>query len=464
MKQFRSKFPGLSRRAVQIVALVALLTCALPLVAQSRAMGRSQSFEQIDAVRSDLLSISDRLVKLSPNPETRKQLRATKQRLGELTDEEFSTIAEPLAGQLARLNDSLESLEDYVNPSFGDEETVETQSVDTGVPGVCEWPCVAPYPDVQAFGDDQNGTAERGNETSGGARTFSETYTISCNGHLRTNFQTRFNLRSGLLIAELIKDIAGRLCDQSIFVFGVGTDFSIACIVTDFAYHAVRVFDEFPALCDGIINSAEIEGAYDRIGYIHDEFAGHDLALASHSTAIGNLNDANTLSILNRIAVAETNLQAVVASHNTLMLTRVALHDLEVQAAIASHDTDVKAQGATHDADVKAQGATHDTDVKAILNADTAFFLQTSIERALKRRMRLGGLYLPESMGGQAETARQIVVDAIAAVTVTGEPIYSAQYALYQADQTWNWQQYKRSWSWLCKAYREATKILGEAY
>lgn len=56
------------------------------------------------------------------------------------------------------------------------------------------------------------------------------------------------------------------------------------------------------------------------------------------------------------------------------------------------------------------------------------------------------------------------MVDTIAAVTDSGQPIYQAQYALYQADLTWDYQQYKRSWTWLCKAYREATKVLGEPY
>jgi hypothetical protein len=417
-------------------------------------MGRSASFERIDAVRNDLLGISDRLVELSPDPDTRKQLRATRQRLEQMSDEEFGTIAEPLAGHLTRLNDSLESLEAYVNPSFGDEDdTASTRSVDPGVPGVCDWPCIAPYPDVQAFTNNESGTAERGNETSGGERTFAAQYDIDCDRSLRIDFQTRFNLRTGILIAELIRNIAGRLCDQSIFVFGVGTDFSIACIVTDFAYHATRVFDEFPALCDGIINSAEIEGTYDRIGYIHGELESHDLALAAHASAISSLNSANTTAVLNRIALAETNLQNVLSAHDTQITAQVALHDAEIQAAIASHDVDIKTQGATHDAEIKA-----------VINADADFFLQTSIERALKRRMRLAALYLPESMGGQAETARQIVVDTIAAVQATSQPVYQAQYALYQADLTWTYNQYKRSWSWLCKAYREATKILGEPY
>ena len=447
------KFSGSSRRVLQLLALVALLTLALPIAAQTRGMQRAYDYERIDAVRNDLLQISDRLVELSPSKDARAQLLATRDQLEGLTDEELAMIAEPLADHLARLNESLESMSEYVTFTDRDDEAAHTRSIDTGVTNVCDWPCTAPYPDVQAFSDSASGDATRSDSTSGGARTFSEEYDIDCNRSLRISFQTRFNLRTGLLIAELIKDIAGRLCDQSVFILGVGTDFSIACIVTDFAYHAVRVFDEFPALCDEIIDAAEIEGSYDRVGYIHDEIETHDGALASHGTSILSLNTTHTTNMFNRIALAETNLQGILSTHDIAITAQLALHDTEVQAAIAAHDVDVK-----------AQGATHDTDIKAIIEGDTAFFMQTSIERALKRRMRLASLYLPEAMGGQAETARQIVVDTIAAVRATSQPINQARYALHQADLSWNYQQYKRSWSWLAKAYREATKILGEPY
>lgn len=146
-----------------------------------------------------------------------------------------------------------------------------------------------------------------------------------------------------------MRDIASRVCAQEFGILVAGGNVSVLCIPADIIYIGAKAIYENIALCDGIIDSAEIEGSYDRIGYIHDRFAGHDLALASNNSDLLGLNLSNTTAVLNRINLAEVQLQSTPATHDTQIMAQLALHDSEIKGAISSHDAEVKAQGQTHD-------------------------------------------------------------------------------------------------------------------
>ncbi|MDH3284991.1 MAG: hypothetical protein OEQ13_09635 [Acidobacteriota bacterium] len=115
---------------------------------------------------------------------------------------------------------------------------------------------------------------------------------------------------------------------------GFGGNTSLACIPADVIFIVAKALVgtaestvESIAFCDGAVDSAEIEGAYERAGHIHADLATHDSAIS----------------------------------------TQLATHDTDISTQLATHDTDISTQLATHDTDLKLQLAMHDADIKVLL-------------------------------------------------------------------------------------------------
>lgn len=452
MNQLRNlRRSSLLRRAV-VPALVLALTVPSLARGQATELSRVPEPAEVRAVRHDLIAISQRLQLLTDSPEERVALAELEQLFGGLADEDFAQVARPLGRMLGELRARVDGVyesaiverDTATSPARPGRRDVDLGERGRGGDGsrlrstTPPFP-LAPYPQVAAFQTAANEDAAI-DQGAGTNREFSGTYAVDCNRSERLSYQTRFNLKAGLLIAEAIRDVATRLCEQLFLVVGVGTNFSLACIITDTLYHVTRVFEEFPALCDAIINSAEIEGSYDRLGYIHEQFMAHDAALTAHGTRIANKLQLTQTNVLDRIGVAQTNLSD----------------------ELGDHDTDVKAALGLHDTEIKANLAAHDGDIKALLAADGEFFLRTAIERLLHRERRLAVVYLPEAFGGQLGKVATIVTQVVQDVQASGESTNFAQQRLTQANEAAALGQFKRAWSLYNAAYFEAIKVVGE--
>jgi hypothetical protein len=254
----------------------------------------------------------------------------------------------------------------------------------------------------------------------------------------RVLYQLRFNAKQAILVAELLKDVLGRLCDQEFNIAGVGGDLSLACIVSDLIYHAARPLDEFPEICDDNIDSAEIEGSYERLGHLHDDLGtmqakiddidgdltAHASALSTHDTNIFNALNGSLTAVTSSLDATET------AILNSL--------------------------------------STHHTDIESILNQNNEFFLRSFIERALRREIgnghstpssvnyRIASLYLPEAYGGNLGEVREVVAAAIDAVIASGEDVDGAAAILSQGDAASSDGHFKEAWDFYADAYAEA--------
>lgn len=122
-----------------------------------------------------------------------------------------------------------------------------------------------------------------------------------------------------LFIAEGVRDVAQDACNLVVVAacFG-GNPQSAACAVTDLIYIGVKIVDgllhvAFKVLtfCDDDIDSAEIEGAYERAG---DIFA------------------------LNQ------DIQSELAAHDTNIDEDLAAHDANIDADLVTHDAEIKAR------------------------------------------------------------------------------------------------------------------------
>lgn len=129
--------------------------------------------------------------------------------------------------------------------------------------------------------------------------------------------------RESLEAAQIIWTGLSRACDETIVILGEGGNAALACIPVDIVLFAAELVVgtaeavvEHIGFCDAAVDSAEIEGSYERTGHIH--------------------SDLNA-------------------------------HDTEIKAQVSTHDTEIKAQVLTHDTDIKHQLLTHDTDIKLLL-------------------------------------------------------------------------------------------------
>ena len=145
--------------------------------------------------------------------------------------------------------------------------------------------------------------------------------------------------KSVYLLADLVKDVASRGCNQVAVVAGFGANTSLACIVSDTVFNAAKITFELIADYGGLIDSAEIEGVYERAGDIYEELFNHD-----------------------------SDLKYALATHDADLKSDLATHDVDLKNVLAVHDAEMKSILAAHDAEIKSILAAHDAEIKEMLN------------------------------------------------------------------------------------------------
>ncbi len=130
-----------------------------------------------------------------------------------------------------------------------------------------------------------------------------------------------------LEIAQGIWSVADRGCTTVAVAIGaVGNPQNALCIITDtalFVANAVvttaeAVVDHI-AFCDGAVDSAEIEGAYERAGHIHDDVEAHDANIDADLVAHDANIDADLITHDTDIKALLANLQDAVDENQRLI-------------------------------------------------------------------------------------------------------------------------------------------------
>lgn len=85
-----------------------------------------------------------------------------------------------------------------------------------------------------------------------------------------------FISEQALFVAEEVREIASRGCNQMIVVLGEGANLSTVCITTDVVYIVAKQVHNVLSFCDATVNSAEIEGAFERTADIYSNLNEHD--------------------------------------------------------------------------------------------------------------------------------------------------------------------------------------------
>lgn len=158
-----------------------------------------------------------------------------------------------------------------------------------------------------------------------------------------SNRQAADGMFAGQVVLDVAKgvwSVASRGCDQVAVVAGFGANTSLVCIIVDTVLYVAEAVMEGIKFCDADIDSAEIEGSYERLGHVHEDLEDAESTIVSNDntnkqtilnqlsanvTTITNAIDANTTTIINNdnankntiISNDNANTSSVINNDNT---------------------------------------------------------------------------------------------------------------------------------------------------
>jgi len=256
---------------------------------------------------------------------------------------------------------------------------------------------------------------------AGDADTNDESRSGNCSLSNRKTTQEMFALLNGTAIAEVVQQVASRICDQVIVVIG-GGNASIVCVITDIIFDVVKAIQDNIFLCEDILDGAEASAGFERLEHLHNDLTSAETSLA------GAIENART-DINNTVIQAAAD-QITAVNNAATLITEVV--------------------------------NTQTTNILNRVAASEELFLRIEIEKALHSGKHYAALYLPESRGGQLGLVRQIVADAISAIQGTTDPVNGAPARFALAEAEYNAGRYKKAFTLYGEAYFEANKVLGE--
>lgn len=129
-------------------------------------------------------------------------------------------------------------------------------------------------------------------------------------------------------VADLVKDIADLACKETLVILGQGGNASLACLPFEIIHHtlkkinvALKTTRTLVTFCDASINSAEIEGSYERLADIYDQNMAHDANIDADLVAHDANIDADLVAHDIDIKARLDEIQAKVDQAIQLLLT-----------------------------------------------------------------------------------------------------------------------------------------------
>lgn len=225
-----------------------------------------------------------------------------------------------------------------------------------------------------------------------------------------------------------------RVCDEVI----AGFNTSLACIPVDIVlYTAETAYNAF-VFCDDEVDSAEIEGSYDRIGHVHGDIEG----------VVAN-DDANTNSIINN---DDGNMTSIVNNDNSNM-TSIVNNDNANTLSIVTNDN------ANREAIIANANANH-AEMLDITEELRLLELRMHIEENLQAGdgKQLAIFMLPAVQGGYLEMTKALVVRLMDDVIAAGGDIHEARNKYREAEAKFALGDWKYGYKKLQEAYGELAK------
>ena len=142
-------------------------------------------------------------------------------------------------------------------------------------------------------------------------------------------------------IADDVRELAGRACDETIVAIGVGGNTALICLISDAVWVVAKTVFWQIQFWSSDVDGAEIEGTYDRVGHLHTDIESLQSSITAHNS----------------------NIDGDLIAHNANIDADIVAHNLNIQNRINSHDANIDADLVAHDANLDM----HDSDIKGLM-------------------------------------------------------------------------------------------------
>jgi len=246
-----------------------------------------------------------------------------------------------------------------------------------------------------------------------------------------------------LFVAEGVREVASRACDEVVVVLGEGGNGSLVCIATDAIYIAAKAVNFGLHFCDDKIDQAELGATFGRLGHIHGDLEASVTNDNNNKTAVINNDNANTTSIVN---------------NDNANKTTIINNDNANKTSIINNDN----------ANTAALTITVNANTAAIIANDNAnknelrdLILRTQIEADLAQAdssTPVAVFVTPNAHGGYLDLVRAIVAQTITNILAAGGKVGQAQSFLAQGDAAKTAGDFKGAYFSYRKAYQAAVR------
>jgi hypothetical protein len=392
-----------------IIALLFTLLCARGLQAQ-----RADSAFDVEQFRGDLLQTVEAyqdLAKMTHGAQNRVLIENARKRIESASDEDLAAL-HPRASELATVRATAQELRARITR--------------------------------------KQAQARLGNNTAsvlaGGEDLPSAPYSFC--GSSRNDSVVMAASAAALFTAETVREEASRACDETIVILGEGGNGSLVCLITDAIYIVAKATNEALSFCDGDIDSAEIEGSYDRLGHIHDNL---ETSIANDNTNTSTINGNVDSKAAAVIANDNANRNLINTNTNTRAAEIIA-NDNANRAAIIANDN------ANRDAIIVNANANKNELRDLILRTQIEADLATADNATPLALYLTPGTICSGGQCGRLDLLRDVVAGTLANIQAAGESIGGAQKLLDQGDGQRASGQFKAAYQSYRKAYKTAAK------
>lgn len=297
-------------------------------------------------------------------------------------------------------------------------------------------------------------------------------------GSSRNSAEGMFAAQVVLDVAKGVWSVASRACDEVIVILGEGGNVSLVCIITDAVLAAAEaVFNGFQ-FCDNDIDSAEIEGSYERLDHIHTDLANaQSTIIANDNTNTTNIQNNDNSNRVQIIANDNTNTTKIINNDNANRdfvigeLRAVACEVIRLlntpegqrSSKIAScagqpnfpYDFPEKKLSTSAARELSSVGTpTLSAFIRDVASQEDTVTMETNL---LSGKM-IASYYLPASRGGLIERVKNLVWNTLrgeAELNIAGDQIPAARSEAESADQLLSAGRYVDAYRHYAAAYQK---------
>jgi len=257
-----------------------------------------------------------------------------------------------------------------------------------------------------------------------------------------------------IAVAKVAAIGADKLCSGVVVVAGEGTTLPQCIIaeVLDLIAQGLERAKQVLTFCDPVVNSAEVEAAWQNTVTIDTDLANHDVNTSNHLSQIDQHLTRIDAEVTSHSNAVDTDLASRMVAVDTDLASRLSNVDVDLNNSLTAVDTDLNGHLNLVDSDVTTRATQIDNEISTF----QTLTLRLKIELALSTGQPIGLFEVPASQGGYLELVRSIVVDTINKILASGLSVGTASKSLTTGDAAKAAGQFKSAYRSYASAYQAA--------